>query len=145
MGAFKTYEVKPVRSFWQLRAFLKPYRWHMVAVILATVGVTGLNLLGPWIIREVTAVVRTQSLSGLIPWAENITSHLLWLTLIFAGTQIIRGGFQFITSYVAHVMAWRYVSDVRVGLYHHLQKLSLRFYHDKQTGEVMSRLVNTTS
>ncbi len=145
MGAFKTYEVKPVRSFWQLRAFLKPYRWHMVAVILATVGVTGLNLLGPWIIREVTAVVRTQSLSGLIPWAENITSHLLWLTLIFAGTQIIRGGFQFITSYVAHVMAWRYVSDVRVGLYHHLQKLSLRFYHDKQTGEVMSRLVNDTN
>src|SRR5690606_35986940 len=42
-------------------------------------------------------------------------------------------------------MAWRYVSDVRVSLYHHLQQLSLRFYHDKQTGEVMSRLVNDTN
>ena len=117
----------------------------MVAVIFATLGVTGLNLLGPWIIREVTAVVRTQSLSGLIPWADSIGAHLLWLTLIFAATQVIRGGFQFVTSYVAHVMAWRFVSDVRVALYHHLQKLSLRFYHDKQTGEVMSRLVNDTN
>jgi len=133
-----------VRAIWQLRSFLKPYRWHMVAVVLATVGVTLLNLVGPWIIREVTAVVRTQRSSGLIPWADGIAEHLLWLTLLFAAAHVIRGGFQFVTSYVAHVMAWHFVSDVRVALYHHLQKLSLRFYHDKQTGEVMSRLVNDT-
>ena len=70
--------------------------------------------------------------------------HLSVFTLLYAGAYVLRGVFQFMTSYLAHVTAWRFVSDLRVALYHHLQKLSLRFYHDKQTGEVMSRVVNDT-
>ena len=41
-----------LQSFWRLRGFLRPYRPHMIAVIIATIGVSGLNLIGPWILRE---------------------------------------------------------------------------------------------
>jgi len=34
------------------------------------------------------------------------------------------------------------LSDVRTDLYEHLQRLSLRFYDDKQTGQLISRVVN---
>jgi ATP-binding cassette subfamily B protein/subfamily B ATP-binding cassette protein MsbA len=34
---------------------------------------------------------------------------------------------------------------MRVKAYDHLQKLSLRFYHDKQTGQLMSRTTNDTA
>jgi ATP-binding cassette subfamily B protein/subfamily B ATP-binding cassette protein MsbA len=34
---------------------------------------------------------------------------------------------------------------MRVLVYDHLQKLSLRFYHDKQTGQLMSRTINDTA
>ena len=49
-----------MHSFWRLRGFLKPYRWHMFAVIVATVGVTTLNLAGPWILREFLQYVQLQ-------------------------------------------------------------------------------------
>jgi ATP-binding cassette subfamily B protein/subfamily B ATP-binding cassette protein MsbA len=43
---------------------------------------------------------------------------------------------------MAHVAGWGVVSDVRRHIYEHLQRLSLRFYEDKQTGQLMSRMVN---
>ena len=49
---------------------------------------------------------------------------------------------QFVPSYAAHVAGWHVVADVRRDVYCHLQRLSLRFYEDKQTGQLMSRTVN---
>jgi ATP-binding cassette subfamily B protein/subfamily B ATP-binding cassette protein MsbA len=43
---------------------------------------------------------------------------------------------------MAHVAGWHVVADVRAEVYEHLQRLSLRFYEDKQTGQLMSRTVN---
>ena len=43
---------------------------------------------------------------------------------------------------MAHVAGWGVVADVRQHIYEHLQRLSLRFYEDKQTGQLMSRVVN---
>ncbi len=37
------------------------------------------------------------------------------------------------------------VSDARSLVYRHVQKLSLRFYEDRQTGQIMSRIINDTS
>ena len=45
-------------------------------------------------------------------------------------------------SYMAHVAGWGVVADARKQIYRHLQKLSLRFYEDKQTGDLMSRMIN---
>ena len=45
---------------------------------------------------------------------------------------------------MAHVAGWGVVADMRKYLYDHLQRLSLRFYEDKQTGQLMSRVINDT-
>jgi ATP-binding cassette subfamily B protein/subfamily B ATP-binding cassette protein MsbA len=45
-------------------------------------------------------------------------------------------------SYQAHIAGWGVVADLRKHLYRHLQRLSLRFYEDKQTGQLMSQVVN---
>ena len=139
-----------MESFWRLRAFLRPYRVHMAVVVAATVGVTGLNLIGPWVIREVIAIINNGAPGAAADLvqrlaAQGVPGQIALLTGVYAGAHILRGLCLFTVSYVAHVMAWNFVSDLRVALYHHLQKLSLRFYHDKQTGEIMSRLVNDTT
>jgi len=51
---------------------------------------------------------------------------------------------QFVRSYAAHKAGWGVVSDARRMVYQHIQKLSLRFYEDKQTGQLMSRIINDT-
>ncbi len=142
-----------MEALWRLRAFFRPYRKHMVVVILATLGVTALNLIGPWIIREVLMILQSEEAGALalsLDFAERLAASGLagrigLLAGIFAVAHILRGICQFFMSYVAHVMAWNFVSDLRVFVYQHLQKLSLRYYHDKQTGEIMSRLVNDTN
>jgi ATP-binding cassette subfamily B protein/subfamily B ATP-binding cassette protein MsbA len=45
---------------------------------------------------------------------------------------------------VAHVAGWGVVADVREYIYEHMQRLSLRFYEDKQVGNLMSNVVNDT-
>ncbi len=57
---------------------------------------------------------------------------LQWLTL-------------FLKSFCSHKAAWSFVHDLRVKLYAHLQQLSMRFFHDKQTGQLMSRIINDTA
>ncbi len=54
----------------------------------------------------------------------------------------MRGVLRFFRSYMAHVAGWGVVADARRHIYEHLQRLSLRFYEDKQTGQLMSRTVN---
>jgi ATP-binding cassette subfamily B protein/subfamily B ATP-binding cassette protein MsbA len=58
------------------------------------------------------------------------------------GVYALRGVLTFVRSYMAHVAGWNVVAEVRTDAYEHLQKLSLRYYEDKQTGQLMSRVVN---
>ena len=66
------------------------------------------------------------------------------LALIVLGIYIVRAGMQFLRSYMAHLAGWGVVADVRKHIYEHLQALSLRYYEDKQTGQLMSRVINDT-
>src|SRR5690606_4160210 len=43
-----------------------------------------------------------------------------------------------------HVMAYSFVGELRVTVYKHLQQLSARFFADRQTGEILKRVINDT-
>ncbi|MBC7237193.1 MAG: ABC transporter ATP-binding protein, partial [Chloroflexi bacterium] len=64
------------------------------------------------------------------------------LALLALGIYIARGGLQFLRNYMAHVAGWGVVADARRHIYTHLQRLSLHFYEEQQTGQLMSRMVN---
>jgi ATP-binding cassette, subfamily B, bacterial len=64
--------------------------------------------------------------------------------LIVLGAYVVRAGLTFVRSYLAHVAGWGVVADVREYIYTHMQRLSLRFYEDKQVGNLMSNVVNDT-
>ncbi len=128
-----------MKSFRNLLPFLKPYRLHMALVIAATLGVTVTNLAHPWMIRTMLQVLDDNT-SDVSAKSQTITSLALALLVIFG----LRAFAAFLKSYVAHVMAWSAVSDIRVRLYSHLQSLSPRFYADRQTGELLSRVIKDT-
>jgi ATP-binding cassette subfamily B protein/subfamily B ATP-binding cassette protein MsbA len=96
----------------------------------------GVQLTVPWIIKTLIQIV-TEPESITDSW-NMITT----LTLAAFGIFILRGVLQFTRSYIAHVAGWGVVANLRKHLYEHLQRLSLRFYEDKQTGQLMSQLVN---
>jgi ATP-binding cassette subfamily B protein/subfamily B ATP-binding cassette protein MsbA len=110
----------------------------LIITIISMFLLVGVQLLVPWIIRtlinDVTSPTVTPSSFTLV----NV------LALVVLGIFIVRAGMQFLRSYMAHLAGWGVVADVRKHIYEHLQALSLRYYEDKQTGQLMSRVINDT-
>jgi ABC-type multidrug transport system fused ATPase/permease subunit len=121
-----------------LLRFAKKYTWQLVITMASMLILVGAQLLIPWIIQRLIALVTEQQLS---PETMDIVRQLTLIALI---AFVARGVVQFLRSYMAHIAGWGVVSDARKFVYEHIQKLSLHFYEDKQTGQLMSRVVNDT-
>ncbi|MGI5894808.1 MAG: ABC transporter ATP-binding protein [Candidatus Merdivicinus sp.] len=114
-------------------------RKHWGTLIIAACGIVGaalLNLVTPEIVRRLTASL---SLEG------GLTTQLLvGYVLVLIAAYLLRAVCRFISIAISHLAAWRFVPELTLIVYDKLQSLSLRYYQDKQTGELMSRLVNDT-
>ena len=122
-----------------LRAVLhhvKRYKLPLALTMLSMLALVGIQLVGPWLIKLMIAAVTAP---GAGPEALALIAKLALITLAL---YILRAVMAFVRSYAAHVAGWHVVADVRNEIYRHLQCLSLRFYEDKQTGQLMSRTVN---
>ena len=118
--------------FGYARNYVKP----LVLTIFSMLALVGVQLLAPWIVREMVAAVNTPD--NLVVGLETVSRLAILALIVYA----VRAGLQFLRSYMSHVAGWGVVADARREIYAHLQRLSLRFYEDKQTGDLMSRMVN---
>jgi ATP-binding cassette subfamily B protein len=118
--------------FGYTRNYIKP----LAVTIFAMLALVGVQLLAPQIVREMIAAVNTPD--NLVEGLKTVSRLAIFALIIY----IARAGLQFTRSYMAHVAGWGVVADARRQIYDHLQRLSLRFYEDKQTGDLMSRMVN---
>ena len=121
-----------------LLIYVKRYKRPLAVTVLSMIFLVGAQLLAPWIIRSMIAAVTGGTQDGAS--MAFITRLALLALLVY----LLRAGLQFLRSYMAHVAGWNVVADIRQDLYEHLQRLSLAFYEDKQTGQLMSRVVNDT-
>ncbi len=129
-----------MREAFRLVRYAKPYRRHVVIAAVCLTGVIGLNLVGPWIIRGLVSVVT----EGTGDRASRLrTINLLALAVIV--TYAVRGVCQFLSNWMTHIAGWGVVAEFRRRVYDHLQHLSLKYYQDKQTGQLMSRTINDTA
>jgi len=128
-------KVKPVHLVLQ---YARKYAWELALTVISMVLLIGAQLVIPWIVKELIASVTEE------PITPATLQLITRLTLIGLVVYLLRAGLQFVRSYMAHVAGWGVVADLRKHVYEHLQRLSLRFYEDKQTGQMMSRVVNDT-
>ena len=80
-------------------------------------------------------------ISGLAEEGEGFTM----LTLIAAGMLVVyflKGVVYYFQKYLSKYVSFRVMLDIRNDLYAHLQRLSLSFYSQHKTGELISRLTN---
>ena len=98
---------------------------------------TAAQLITPSVVRRFTALIETQS--------PDLAQKALRLAVILGIAYLVQSIAQGLRNYLAHKAAWHFVSDMRVKLYAHYQSLSLDFYHDKQIGQLMSRVTSDTA
>jgi len=116
--------------------YVRRYARPLGVTVTSMLLLVGVQLIAPWIVRSMVATV-TDPAAG--PEAVGRVARLALIALL---VYVARAFLRFLRTYMAHVAGWNVVADVRADVYSHLQRLSLRFYEDKQVGQLMSRMVN---
>lgn len=118
----------------RLMRLAKPYWSYLLITGLAILALTAIDLIVPQLIRSMLAHVENE---GSLTMAV-LRPIALGLLALYA----LKIVFRFLASYLSHVGSWRLVANMRTLVYDHMQKLSMGFFQDKQTGQLMSITVN---
>lgn len=110
--------------------YLNPYKLALWVGIVSVIMTALLTLPLPWIIKIIIDDILVR---------HNL-KMLHWISLVIIGIFLLRGFFAFLRNYLIVWVGQRVVFDLRTGLYHHLQALSLKFYDTKQTGKIIARI-----
>lgn len=116
----------------RVMGYARPYTTRILLMLVAIVFSTGLGLLSPLIIRDLidnTLPAGDQSRLNMLAGA------LLIIPLVSAVLTIFQ-------RWLNATIGEGVIYDLRVALYNHLQRMSLRFFTNTRTGELMSRLNN---
>jgi ATP-binding cassette subfamily B protein len=116
----------------RVMGYSAPYRWQIAGMLAMISFDTGLTLLTPLIFRDL--IDRT------IP-SGNI-QRLIGLAFLLLFIPALGGGINVFQRRLNASVGEGVIYDLRVALYSHLQRLSLRFFTNTKIGELMSRLNN---
>lgn len=152
--------MKNASVFRRLLAYLGPYRGKLALALLCVILVSAGTLVFPWLIKTLFNSALSPSSSnpqvhlthGYFKWLispkfsgiQNINSleqAVLGLMIVFFFTAF----FQFLQTNLLVSIGQHVVTDIRVALYKHLQKLSATFYTKHHTGDIISRMTNDTA
>jgi subfamily B ATP-binding cassette protein MsbA len=125
----------PLRSIGQFRrlfGFVRPYRTRLyIALIVIMIG-SLLGLAVPYSLQFLIDAV----------FKDNNAALLNKITLLLIGIFLLQSVFYFIRAYLLSFIGERVMADLRIRLFSHLQYLSLSFFNERRTGELVSRLTN---
>lgn len=125
----KAYDARLVA---RLLPYVRPYARGVVLAMAMIVGLTGLELAGPFIVK--------QAIDG--PIAAGALDRLAGFTALYllaiGGVFALRYG----QSYLLNRAGQRAMHDLRVHLFAHVQRLSLSFFDRNPVGRLMTRLTN---
>ena len=127
-----------MKLLWRIGKEALKYKTYYVIAILSTFFLTVINLAAPKFLSGMTKIVS----DGV---TDSGLQEILVLTVILAVLYLLRIAFRFLSNYFAHKAAWNLVEEIRRKVYDKIQSLSMSFFHDKQTGDLMSRVVNDTA
>ncbi len=122
-------------QFRRLLAFVRPHRGRLIIALIAIITGSLLNLAGPYTLQFLIDAV----------FRQNDASLLNRITLILIGIFAVQGVFYFVRAYQLQFIGERVMADLRLRLFEHLQGLSLSFFNERRTGELVSRLTNDVS
>lgn len=114
----------------------KPWWGELIVTVISLLAASLLSLVTPEAIRKLTALLGTPG--------NATTALILKYCGILVGAYLLRALCRFLSMWQAHVAAWNFVGYLTSLCYDKLQSLSMRYYSDKQTGEIMSRMINDT-
>jgi subfamily B ATP-binding cassette protein MsbA len=129
---------------------IRPYRSRLAIILLAMFIETATSLASPWPLKIILDnVVGNRKLE---PWlrfflGSNIehSSKLYFAgvaALVSVGIAVLGAVASYIDNYYTESVGQYVAHDLRMRMYHHLQRLSLGYYTTHQTGTILSTLTS---
>ena len=123
-----------MKSLLRVLQYLRPYRRLALLTLLAAASATAMELLPPWLIKVVIDdVIQGQQMS-LLPWVLGGLVVSYGLKTSFASLRIR----------LNNRLEQTVVHDLRSHVFSSLQRLSINYFENRSTGEIMSRVTNDT-
>lgn len=118
--------------------YVMPYWKQIAGTILIGIVKFAIPLLLPMLIKYII----DDLLPSPLPREEKL-KELFWLMLgAFLVFTVVRAPVEYLRQYYAQWVSSRILYDIRNQLFAHLQRLSMRYYNNHKTGEVISRVIN---
>ncbi len=112
--------------------YLLPHGVTIAVATLAMVGSTAADLAPPLLFKD---IIDDVIIAG---HYERLSRYGLLLVAVFFSGSLLSG----VRMNLMHRLGQRFVLEMRVNAYRHLQRLSLSFFERNKTGDIMSRLSN---
>jgi len=116
----------------RVAGYARPYMGRSAILLGVILAGTGLSLVNPLLFRQL--------IDHAIPEKDLWSLNLIALALL--AIPLLNGVLSVGESFLNTRIGSGVIYDLRVALYSHLQKMSLRFYTQNRTGELMSRMNN---
>jgi ATP-binding cassette subfamily B protein len=120
-----------MKTVWRVLTYLKRYPWFAAGTLGCAIGGTLMVIVFPtvtkWIIND---VVRA-----------NHPEKLLPLILLAAAAFLLQHGFNALRIVLNNTFEQKVIFDLRSDLYSHIQLLPLRWFDNRATGDLMTRVI----
>jgi ABC-type multidrug transport system fused ATPase/permease subunit len=123
-----------VKSLLRVLNYLRPYRLLAVTTLLCAMATTALELVPPWLIKIVIDDVIQARRLALLPW----------VILGLVGAYGLKNVFASLRIRFNNTLEQRVVHDLRDQVFAALQRLSVSYFENRSTGEIMSRVNSDT-
>jgi len=129
------------------KPYLAPYRRTLIFLTIATVLAALLGLGEPWPLAVIlNQVLNQENPGGFIEtiFGEHPDAIVLLLSMLLLRFLIVvfGNGFTVLNHYLGAKTEQNMVLDLRSDLFNHVQRLSLTFHDQRQTGALMSQINN---
>ena len=125
----KAYDSKLMK---RLLGYVKPYKSYVILAILLNIVVAGLGPLRPYL----TKVAVDDSI------VNKDYDSLLTISLILIASLIFQAFIQYALTYFTQLMGQKIIYDLRVKIFSHIQKLSLKYFDKTPIGKIVTRVTN---
>ncbi|MCB9711924.1 MAG: ABC transporter ATP-binding protein [Nitrospiraceae bacterium] len=123
-----------MKSLIRVLAFMAPYRTLVVLTFVFAAATTAMELLPPWLIKVTIDEVVPQKNLMLLPW---VLAGLL-------GAYGMKSLCNSLRIRCNNTLEQTVIHALRRRVFDALQRLSLSYYENRSTGEIMSRVINDT-
>jgi ABC-type multidrug transport system fused ATPase/permease subunit len=123
-----------VKTLLRVLHYLSPHRSLVVGTFLFAGLATAFELIPPWLIKVI--------IDDVIQAGQ--TELLAWVFLGLCAAYVLRGLCGSMRIRLNNGLEQQVVHDLHVQVFSALQRLSISFYENRPTGEIMSRVLNDT-